>query len=217
MLNVAAIPGGEIALVDIDTERLELADQVIRKVIQVMGKEKTWSVTATADRRKVLPGADYIINCIEVSGVKAVRLDYEIPLKYGVDQCIGDTTGPGGLMKALRTIPTWVEVLKDCEELCPDALVLNYTNPMSMMVLAAHRVSNMQVVGLCHSVQGTGHKLAKYAGVPYNEMQWKCAGINHLAWFTELTHDGRDLYPILSSRPVTRPASFTRAIRSAAT
>lgn len=197
VLNVSALPGGEIALVDIDTERLELAEQLIEKIIQVMGKEKTWSVTATTDRRKVLPGADYIINCIEVSGTQAVRFDNDIPLKYGVDQCIGDTTGPGGLMKALRTIPTWVEVLKDCEELCPDALVLNYTNPMSMMVLAAHRVSNMQVVGLCHSVQGTGHKLAKYAGVPYNEMQWKCAGINHLAWFTELSHNGRDLYPIL--------------------
>lgn len=197
VLNIASLPGGEIALVDIDTERLELADQLIQKVISVMGKSDTWTVTATADRRKVLPGADYIINCIEVSGTQAVRYDNDIPLKYGIDQCIGDTTGPGGLMKSLRTIPTWVEVLKDCEELCPKALVLNYTNPMSMMVLAASKVTNMQVVGLCHSVQGTGHKLAKYAGVPYNEMQWKCAGINHLAWFTELSHNGRDLYPVL--------------------
>lgn len=197
VLNVSALTGGEIALVDIDTARLELADQLIQKVIKVMGKEATWSVTATTDRRKVLPGADYIINCIEVSGTQAVRYDNDIPLKYGVDQCIGDTTGPGGLMKALRTIPTWVEVLKDCEELCPNALVLNYTNPMSMMVLAASKVTDMQVVGLCHSVQGTGHLLARHAGVAYNEMQWKCAGVNHLAWFTELSHNGQDLYPIL--------------------
>ena len=162
-----------------------------------MGKEDSWTVTATSDRRKAFVGADYLVNCIEVSGTQAVRFDNDIPLKYGVDQCIGDTIGPGGLMKALRTIPTWVDVLKDAEEICPNALVLNYTNPMGMMVLAASYVSSMQVVGLCHSVQGTSHLLARHAEVPYAEMQWKCAGINHLAWFTELTHEGRDLYPIL--------------------
>ncbi|HLS90897.1 MAG TPA: alpha-galactosidase [Limnochordia bacterium] len=197
ILNIPGLDGGELALVDIDLERLELAHQLVEKIVELMGKKGSWQVTATADRRKALPGADYIVNCIEVSGLKAVRLDYEIPLKYGVDQCIGDTVGPGGLMKALRTIPTWVEVLKDAEELCPKALVLNYTNPMGMMILAASHVSNMQVVGLCHSVQGTSHLLARHAEVPYAEMQWKCAGINHLAWFTELTHEGRDLYPIL--------------------
>src|SRR5690606_19909393 len=99
--------------------------------------------------------------------------------------------------KGLRTIPVWVDVLKDAEELCPKALVLNYTNPMGMMCLAASLTSSMQVIGLCHSVQATSHLLAKHAEVPYSEMQWKCAGINHLAWFTELTHEGRDLYPIL--------------------
>lgn len=197
VLSIEAIDGGEIALVDIDIPRLELAEAFIRKIVTMMGKDSTWTVTATSDRRQALKNSDYVINCIEVNGLKAVRYDYEIPLKYGVDQCIGDTTGPGGLMKALRTIPTWVEVLKDCEELCPNALILNYTNPMSMMCLAASQVSSMQVIGLCHSVQSTGNRLARNAGVPYNEMQWKCAGINHLAWFTELTHQGKDLYPIL--------------------
>lgn len=197
VLSIPSLVGGEIALVDIDLQRLELADQVIRKVIAIMGKEGQWTVKATADRRQALVGADYLVNCIEVSGTQAVRYDNDIPLQYGIDQCIGDTTGPGGLMKALRTIPTWVAVLKDAEELCPNALVLNYTNPMSMMVLAASKVSSMQVVGLCHSVQGTGHLLARHAGVPYNEMKWQCAGINHLAWFTELSHNGKDLYPIL--------------------
>jgi len=197
ILNIPALEGGELALVDIDTERLELAHQLVEKIVEIMGKKGSWTVTSTPDRRKALPGADYIVNCIEVSGTKAVRFDNDIPLKYGVDQCIGDTIGPGGLMKGLRTIPVWVEVLKDAEELCPKALVLNYTNPMGMMCLAASLTSKMQVIGLCHSVQGTSHLLAKHAGVPYSEMQWKCAGINHLAWFTELTHEGRDLYPIL--------------------
>ncbi len=196
-LNIPSIDGGEIALVDIDEERLDLAYQMVKKIVEMMGKEEKWTVTAWKDWRDALAGSDYLINCIEVSGTKAVKPDYEIPLKYGVDQCIGDTLGPGGLMKALRTIPVWVDLLKDAEELCPDALILNYTNPMSMMCLAAHRVSSMQVVGLCHSVQGTSHLLAKYAGVPYEEMKWKCAGVNHLAWFIELSHNGKDLYPVL--------------------
>src|SRR5690606_21665576 len=101
---------------------------------------------------------------------------------------------PGGLFKALRTIPVWLDVLRDCERLCPDALVLNYTNPMSMMCLAAGRASSMRVVGLCHSVQQTSRKLAEYAGVPFEELEFECAGINHLAWFTKLRHAGRDLY-----------------------
>lgn len=197
ILNIPSLTGGEIALVDIDEQRLELAHQVVEKIVAVMGKHGAWTVSSTTDRRKALPGAHYLVNCIEVSGTKAVRFDNDIPLKYGVDQCIGDTIGPGGLMKALRTIPVFVDVLKDAEELCPNALVLNYTNPMSMMCLAAGLTSKMQVVGLCHSVQGTGHLLAKHAGVPYSEMKWKCAGINHLAWFTELSYEGRDLYPIL--------------------
>lgn len=197
ILHLPLAKGGTIALVDIDTERLGLAHRSIERVIRVMGKEDIWSVTSTTQRREVLPDADYIINCIEVAGMETVELDYEIPLKYGIDQVVGDTTGPGGVMKALRTIPTWVEVLRDCEELCPEALVLNYTNPMSMMILAAAKVSNMQVIGLCHGVQGTSYKLARFAGVPYPEMKWKCAGINHLAWFVELKHKGRDLYPIL--------------------
>ncbi|MFZ5825467.1 MAG: alpha-galactosidase [Bacillota bacterium] len=198
ILSVPALSGGEIALVDIDTARLELAHQLVERVVRLMGREGTWSVSATTDRRQAMRGADYLINCIEVSGTRAVEFDNDIPLKYGVDQCIGDTIGPGGLMKALRTIPVWVEVLRDAEAICPGALVLNYTNPMSMMILAASKVTTkVQVVGLCHSVQGTGHKLAHYAGVPYGELQWRCGGINHLAWFTELTHNGRDLYPTL--------------------
>jgi len=196
ILQTPGEAGGTIQLVDIDQGRLRTMAQVIRNLIDLLGK-KNWKVKASADRRKVLKGTDYLINCIEVSGAACVAWDNDIPLKYGVDQCIGDTIGPGGLFKSLRTIPAWLEILRDCEELCPEALVLNYTNPMAMLCTAAGRATSMQVVGLCHSVQGTSHQLARYAGVPYEEMQWTCAGINHLAWFTRLEHQGKDLYPKL--------------------
>lgn len=157
---------GEICLVDIDVKRLAAMEKYIAILLAKLGKEK-WKVTCTTDRRAVLKGSDYIVSCIEVSGAECVRLDNDIPLEYGIDQCIGDTIGPGGLFKGLRTIPVFLEVLKDAEELCPNALVLNYTNPMNMLCLAAGRASSMQVVGLCHSVQGTSHLLARRAGIEY--------------------------------------------------
>lgn len=194
VIRIPGNQGGTIALVDIDPVRLRTMQRLIRKLIAQQGQEKAWKVKASEDRKTVLGGSDYIVNCIEVSGLECVRHDNDIPLKYGVDQCIGDTIGPGGLFKTLRTVPVFLDVLRDCEKLCPQALVLNYTNPMAMMCTAAGRSSSMQIVGLCHSVQGTSHLLANYAGVPYNEMEWVCAGINHLAWFTTLKHKGVDLY-----------------------
>ncbi len=185
--------GGTIGLVDIDAKRLALSARLVRRLLAAH-KLSNWKVVASTDRRTVLAGADYVVNSIEVSGLECVVHDNDIPLKYGVDQCIGDTIGPGGLFKALRTIPVWLDILRDCERLCPGALVLNYTNPMGMMCLAAGRTSSMHVVGLCHSVQGTSSLLARLAGVPLEEMEWECAGINHLAWFTRLEHRGRDLY-----------------------
>ena len=189
---------GELCLVDIDPERLELS----RKTTEIINKKlnKNWRIVSSTDRREVMENSDFIINTIEVSGLQTVRYDYEIPLKYGVDQCIGDTIGPGGIMKALRTIPVWLEILKDAEELCPDAYILNYTNPMSMMMLATFRASKMKAVGLCHSVQGTSMRLAEYLEVPYEELRWRCAGINHMSWFTELTYRGEDMYPILKRK-----------------
>ena len=194
VLRIPGNQGGVVALVDIDLARLRTMHKLIAKLITKLGQEKRWKVISSPDREKVLKGSDYIVNCIEVSGVECVKHDNDIPLKYGIDQCIGDTIGPGGLFKSLRTIPVFLAVLRDCERLCPQALVLNYTNPMAMMCTAAARVSPMRVVGLCHSVQGTSHLLAKYAGVPYEEMDWQCAGINHLAWFTTLEHKGVNLY-----------------------
>jgi len=199
--DIFQIPGleeGELCLVDIDPERLRLS----KKATEIVNdKLKTkWKIVASTDRGEVMSDSDFLINTIEVNGVNTVRFDYEIPLKYGVDQCIGDTIGPGGIMKALRTVPPWLEILKDAEELCPDAYVLNYTNPMSIMMLATFRASKMKAVGLCHSVQGTSKNLAEYLEVPYEELQWRCAGINHMAWFTELTHKGKDMYPVLKKK-----------------
>ncbi len=188
---------GEICLVDIDRKRLSVMHKYINLLLEKHGKTEGWKVRSSTNRRDVLKDSDYIVSCIEVSGVDCVRFDNDIPLEYGVDQCIGDTIGPGGLFKGLRTIPVFLEVLKDCEELCPNALVLNYTNPMNMMTLASGRTSSMQVVGLCHSVQGTSHLLADRAGIKYNELDWECAGVNHLAWFTRLEHKGKNLYPKL--------------------
>lgn len=198
ILQIPGLEAGEIRLVDIDPVRLNLsyeATKIINEKLKV-----NWAITASNNRKKVLEGSDFIINTIEVSGLNTVQYDYEIPLKYGIDQCIGDTIGPGGIMKALRTVPTWLEILKDAEELCPDALVLNYTNPMSMMMLATFRGSRMKAVGLCHSVQGTSQSLASYLEVPYEELRWRCAGINHMSWFTELAYRGKDMYPVLRKK-----------------
>ncbi|HSH79440.1 MAG TPA: hypothetical protein VLA19_13035, partial [Herpetosiphonaceae bacterium] len=181
--------------VDIDAERLDLARQIAERLVQATGKE--WRVEASTERLAVLQGTNFLINSIEVAGLANVRHDYEIPLKYGVDQCIGDTIGPGGIFKALRTGPAWLDILHDAEHECPQALVLNYTNPMSILTLAADRATAMQTVGLCHSVQGTSRQIARYLGVTYEELRWRCAGINHNAWFTRLEYADEDVYPRL--------------------
>jgi len=208
VLNIPGADVGEMALVDVDPHRLELAERLGRTIVEKMGRR--WTVRATTDRREVLSGSHYIINCIEVSGVECVRHDHDIPARYGVDQCIGDTGGPGGLFKALRTAPVFLDVLRDVETMCPDAWVLNYTNPMSILCLAAARASRAKLVGLCHSVQGTSRQLAGYLGVPYGELQWRCGGINHLAWMTELKHQGRDMYPLLFDKARNDPVTYEK-------
>ena len=198
MTDLLCAPGleqGSFALVDIDGERLELAHRLGEKLIARSGRD--WTVQASTDRLEVLDGCDYVINTIEVAGLRNVRPDYEIPLKYGVDQCIGDTIGPGGIFKMLRTGPAWLEILRDLERTCPQAVVMNYTNPMSALTLLALRATRLQVVGLCHSVQGTARQLATYLDVPPEELRFRCAGINHMAWFTELRYRDQDMYPRL--------------------
>jgi alpha-galactosidase len=206
VLAIDGLPQGEIALVDIDAERLELAHAIVERIVQLSGKH--WRVTASTERRELLAGSDFVINSIEVAGLANVRHDYDIPLKYGVDQCIGDTIGPGGIFKALRTGPAWLEILRDCEQLCPAAIVLNYTNPMSILTNVALQGTRMQTVGLCHSVQGTSRQIASYLDVPYDELEWRCAGINHNAWFTMLRHNGEDMYPRLRERARTLPEIY---------
>lgn len=198
VLAVDGLDSGEFALCDIDSERLELARQLIERLVERSGKD--WKVTSSTERTDVLDGCDFVVNSIEVAGLANVRHDYEIPLRFGVDQCIGDTIGPGGIFKALRTGPVWLDICEDIERLSPRAIVLNYTNPMSILTLAALRHTNLEVVGLCHSVQGTSWQLSGYLGVPYEELVWECAGINHNAWFTRLEHDGEDMYPRLRER-----------------
>jgi alpha-galactosidase len=198
MADLLCTPGlekGTFALVDIDADRLALAHEIGQKLVEVSGRD--WSVESTTQRSEALPGCDYVINAIEVAGLRNVRPDYDIPLEYGVDQCIGDTIGPGGVFKMLRTGPAWLEIVQDIERLCPGAVVMNYTNPMSALTLLALRATSLAIVGLCHSVQGTSRQLALYLGVPYEEMRWQCGGINHQAWFTELTCRGDDMMPHL--------------------
>jgi alpha-galactosidase len=198
VLAIDGLDGGTFALVDIDADRLKLAHDISEKLVEATGKD--WAVESSTERNDVLAGTDFLVNSIEVAGLENVRHDYEIPLRYGVDQCIGDTIGPGGIFKALRTGPAWLEILRDAERECPDAVVMNYTNPMSLLTLAAIRATSMDVVGLCHSIQGTSEQLAGYLEVPLEELRWRAAGINHNSWFVELERDGEDLYPELRER-----------------
>jgi alpha-galactosidase len=197
ILAIDGLDTGTFALVDLDTERLELAHEVAEQTITSAGK--SWTVQATTERRNVLPGCDYVINMIEVGGLANVYSDYAIPLQYGVDQCIADTIGPGGVFKYLRTAPSWLAICRDSEELCPRALIINYSNPMSALVLTALRATSLQVVGLCQSIVQTAYELADFIDVPFERMRYRCAGINHLSWFVTLEMDGEDLYPRLHS------------------
>lgn len=198
ILHIEGLDEGTIALVDIDQRRVDMAHRIAELLVERSGKH--WRVESSIARHDVLTGSDFLVNTIEVAGLANVRHDFDIPMKYGVNQCIGDTIGPGGIFKALRTGPAWLDILHDAEELCPDAWVLNYTNPMSILMLAALTATKMRTVGLCHSVQGTSKQLADYLQVPYEELEWQCAGINHNSWFTTLRHQGEDMYPRLRAR-----------------
>ncbi len=201
ILVTPGIQGGELRLIDIDTDRLATVHQIIEQELAKTDLTEQWTVKSSSNRRDLLAGSDYVICCIEVSGLECVGWDNDIPLKYGIDQCIGDTIGPGGLFKGLRTVPVFLDILRDMAELCPDAIMLNYTNPMNMMCLAAGRaVSEIRTVGLCHSVQGTSQLLAERVGLDISDIDWQCGGINHLAWFTQFEHRGQDLYPRLKAQ-----------------
>jgi len=164
-----------------------------------MVKDRGWKakIESTLDRQEALKDADYVIVTLEVGGLDAYLSDIQIPDKYGINQNVGDTIGPGGVFRAMRTVPVMVEICKDMEKLCPDAYLLNYTNPMAINCWAMNKVSKIKKVGLCHSVQGTAKQLASYMQIPYEELSYWVAGINHMAWFLELKWKGEDAYPIL--------------------
>jgi alpha-galactosidase len=186
----------DIALMDIDPQRLADTEMVARRTAERMGARPT--ITATTDRRAALDGAQYVINMIQVGGYKpSTLIDFEIPKRYGLQQTIADTLGIGGIMRALRTIPVMQDIAHDMEALCPGALLINYTNPMATLVWAMHRSTPIKTVGLCHSVQGTAGYLARLLGIPPAEVTYLCAGINHMAFYLHFTHRGRDLYPDL--------------------
>lgn len=185
-----------IALMDIDPDRLRDTEIVARRVASRAGVEP--SIETTTDRRRALDGADFAINMIQVGGYRpSTVIDIDIPKKYGLRQTIGDTLGVGGIMRALRTIPVMLEMAADMESVCPDALLLNYTNPMAMLTWAMHAATRVRTVGLCHSVQGTAKELAHVLGIPAEEIDYLCAGINHMAFYLRFERNGEDLYPRL--------------------
>ena len=158
------------------------------------------SAMVTLDRREALKDADYVIVMLQIGGVDAFEMDYTIPLKHGVDQCIGDTMGPGGVFRALRTIPEMMDITADMAELCPNAYLLNYVNPMAMVCWALGKVPGLKFVGLCHGVQTTLDLIAGYCGVPKEEIDYEAAGINHMGWFLRMERNGQDLYPLFKGR-----------------
>ncbi len=196
ILSYPELADSNIVLMDIDTERLATSEQVAHFINETL--ETTATIEATTNRREALAGADYVICMIQVGGYEpATVTDFEIPKKYGLEQTIGDTLGIGGIMRGLRTMPVLLDIVRDMEELCPEALFINYVNPMCMNQWALSRATNIKTVGLCHSVPHTAKELSEDIGVPYDEINYLVAGINHVAFFLKYEHreTGEDLYP----------------------
>lgn len=191
------LSGSEIVLFDIDSERLKTSEIVARKVAYSLGINEP-KIIATLDRKRAFEGADYAINMIQVGGYKpSTVIDFEIPKRFGLRQTIADTLGIGGIMRALRTIPVLLSYCREMEQLCPEVMFLNYVNPMAMNTWAILRATKIRTVGLCHSVQGTAQCLAQDIGVPYEEINYLCAGINHMAFYLKFERNGEDLYPLI--------------------
>jgi alpha-galactosidase len=201
ILSRPELADSEICLFDIDAERLATSELVAHKVVEMLGSTATISATisATTDRRRAFDGARHAINMIQVGGYEPCTVtDFEIPKKYGLRQTIADTLGIGGIMRGLRTIPVVLDMCKDLEQVAAsDVTLLNYTNPMAMLCMAVHRSSSVRTVGLCHSVQQTSAQLAKDIGVPYDEISYLSAGINHMSFFLRFERAGQDLYPLI--------------------
>jgi alpha-galactosidase len=194
ILSYPELAESTLVLYDIDAERLKTSEVVAHQVAEILGAKPT--IIATTDRTRALDGADYAISMFQVAGYKPGTVtDFEIPKKYGLRQTIADTLGIGGIMRAARTIPVFLELVRDMERLCPKVTHLNYVNPMAMNCWAMYRASTIKTVGLCHSVQGTAEQLARDIDVPIDEINYLCAGINHVAFYLRFERNGEDLYP----------------------
>lgn len=201
-LDIMAYPelqDSTICLVDINQNHLDPVVEFVRKAAEV--NNLPTKVEGSTDRNRVMDGADYVITAISVGGPAYDGVPYYheimIPRSYGVEQSVADTITPGGIFRTLRTAPVMLEICRDVEKMCPDAIVLNYTNPMAMLCWVINEATKVKILGLCHSVQGTSHQLADYMNKPYNELSYWVAGINHMAWFLRLYWKGKDAYPIL--------------------
>ncbi|MCJ7751935.1 MAG: alpha-glucosidase/alpha-galactosidase [Armatimonadetes bacterium] len=192
-----ALREGAIGLVDINAERADFVAAYVRRAVEQHGCKV--DVIGGTDRRQALPGADFVVTSFHIGGPaytgKPYYYDIEIPNTYGLYQTVGDTIGPAGVVRFLRTMPTFAEMLRDIEELAPNARVLNYVNPMSMLIWAGNEASAVPLVGLCHSVQGTAAQMAKVLDIPSHELRYRAAGINHMTWYLELRRGNEDVYP----------------------
>ncbi len=194
ILSYPELSEATLTLYDIDAERLKTSEAVARQVAGVLGAKP--KIEVTTDRLRALDSAAYAISMFQVGGYKpATVTDFEIPKRYGLRQTIADTLGIGGVMRALRTIPVFLELCRDMERLCPLVTHLNYVNPMAMNCWAMNRATKIKTVGLCHSVQGTAEQLARDIGIPIGDINYLCAGINHVAFYLKFERDGEDLYP----------------------
>jgi alpha-galactosidase len=196
VLSYPELAQSEIALMDVDEERLRTSERVAHRVAAALDARPT--ITATTDRRAAVDGADHVITMFQIGGYRpSTVIDFEIPARHGLRQTIADTLGIGGIMRALRTIPVLLDLCRDIEELAPNAYLLQYVNPMSMNCWAIARATNVETVGLCHSVHGTAKQLAHDLDVPIDEIEYLAAGINHMAFYLRFAHHADDLYPRL--------------------
>ena len=210
ILTFPLLQGATLALMDTDADRLSFSKRAVGKLIAAGGQAAR--VEATTERAEALKGADVVLTTILAGGTQVWRHDIEIPKKYGVDLNVGDTRGPSGIFRFLRTINPMLEIVRDMERYCPDALLLNYTNPMAMLCAALQRQTTISVTGLCHSVQGTAAMLAGWIGAPLDEIDYLCAGINHQAWYLEYKWKGQDAYPLIHQAITERPEIYNEEI-----
>jgi alpha-galactosidase len=206
ILTFPLLQDAALALMDINAERLEFAHQSVSRIVEAGHYPAT--VTATLNRAEALLGADVVLTTILSGSTEVWRHDIEIPKKYGVDTNVGDTRGPSGIFRFLRTLPPMLDIVHDMEKYCPGAVLLNYTNPMAMLCGALQRQTRIPVTGLCHSVQGTAHLLADWIGAPYKEITYTCAGINHQAFYLKYEWKGQDAYPLIHQAITTRPEVY---------